>query len=97
MGKNIKKETKVLKEAKAKRYTSVLRIVRVTEALAAMGKRVCSAVVFRRRKCVLNAESLNFGINKLRACACCRNAFWRSGVGKAQKGMAVVCIYGGRL
>ena len=40
MGKNIKKETKVLKEAKAKRYTGVLRIVRVTEALAVMDKRV---------------------------------------------------------
>lgn len=30
----------MLKEAKAKRYTGVLRIVRVTEALAVMDKRV---------------------------------------------------------
>lgn len=29
-----------MKEAKAKRYTGELRIVRVTEALAVMGKRV---------------------------------------------------------
>lgn len=77
MGKNIKKETKVLKEAKAKRYTGVLRIVRVTEALAVMGKECCSAgscSVFLRREGVLNAESLNVGVNKLRTCACCRRA-----------------------
>lgn len=77
MGKNIKKETKVLKEAKAKRYTGVLRIVRVTEALAVMGKRVLlgrELFRFLQREGVLNAESLNVGVNKLRTCACCRRA-----------------------
>lgn len=68
----------MLKEAKTKRYTGVLRIVRVTEALAVMGKRVLlGRELFRfflRREDVLNAESLNVGVNKLRTCACCRRA-----------------------
>lgn len=67
----------MLKEAKAKRYTGVLRIVRVTEALAVMGKRVLlgrELFRFLQREGVLNAESLNVGVNKLRTYACCRRA-----------------------